>query len=110
MGLAARHLFVSVLFSVRLCGLRVMMNRLLKMAVRSVGVMRCFLMRVSFMVLGCFAVMPGGMFMMFGGLVMMGCSFFRHMFCPSVREICGLLSCFLIPFALLPDNGLMTCM
>jgi hypothetical protein len=53
-----------------------MMDRLLAMAMREVGMVRRFLVRAGFIVLGRFFMMTRGVLVMFGGFLVMGCCLF----------------------------------
>jgi hypothetical protein len=55
---------------------RLRSDRLLAMAMREVGMVRRFLVRAGFMVLGRFFMMTRGVLVMLGGLFVMGCCLF----------------------------------
>jgi len=55
---------------------RLRIDRLLPMALREVGMVRRFLVRAGFMVLGHFLVMTRGVLVMLGGFFVMGCGLF----------------------------------
>jgi hypothetical protein len=55
---------------------RLRIDRLLAMAMREVGMVRRFLVRAGFMVLGRFFMMTRGVLVMFGGFLVMGCCLF----------------------------------
>jgi hypothetical protein len=62
---------LAVMLGVMTARLDMMMFGVAGMAVGGVGVMRGLLVIAGFMVLGGFTVMLGGVFVVFGGLVMM---------------------------------------
>jgi hypothetical protein len=55
---------------------RLRIDRLLAMAMRKVGMVRRFLVRADFMVLGRFFVMTRGVLVMLGGFFVMDCCLF----------------------------------
>jgi hypothetical protein len=55
---------------------RLRIDRLLVMAMREVGMVRRFLVRAGFMVLGRFFMMTRGVLVMFGGFLVMVCCLF----------------------------------
>jgi hypothetical protein len=55
---------------------RLRIDRLLTMALREVGMVRRFLVRAGFMVLGRFLVMTRGVLVMLGGFFVMDCGLF----------------------------------
>jgi hypothetical protein len=74
----ASVLLGTVLFGMMFCGFFSMMNRVEGMPVCSVGMMRCLFVAAALIVLGCFVVMAGRMFMMLRRLGMMFCALFTH--------------------------------
>jgi len=55
---------------------RLRIDRLVTMAMREMGMVRGFLVRAGFMVLGRFLVMTRGVLVMLGGFLVMGCGLF----------------------------------
>ncbi len=55
---------------------RLCIDRLSAMALREVGMVRRFLVRAGFMVLGRFFMMTRGVLAMLGGFLVMGCGLF----------------------------------
>ena len=72
----AAPLLVPILFDMGLRRVRLRIDRLLAMALREVGMVRRFLVRAGFMVLGRFFMMTRGVLVMLGGFLVMGSCLF----------------------------------
>ncbi len=69
-------LLIPIVFDMGLRRFFLRIDRLVAMALREVGVMRRFFVSAGFMMLRRFLVMTRGVFVMFGGFLVMGCCLF----------------------------------